>query len=100
MDADTRKNLIRELKKDLTQKRIIVLLGAGVSMATSNNAATASWRGLLLHGIEHCAVYGQPRPVDGWLERARWLVERGDIEDLLAVATEIERRVQGDKFRD
>lgn len=30
----------------------------------------------------------------------RWLIDCGDIEDLLAVATEIERRLQGDKFRD
>jgi hypothetical protein len=30
----------------------------------------------------------------------RWLAEQGDIEDLLIVATEIERRLQGDKFRD
>jgi hypothetical protein len=100
LDHEPRKRLIRELRRDLASQRIVVLLGAGVSMATSNGAPEASWKGLLIHGIEHCAAFGQPRPVSGWSERMRWLIEYGDVEDFLAVATEIERRLQGDKFRD
>src|ERR1700758_5117142 len=100
VDSIAQKHIFRELKKDLDERRIVILLGAGISISTSNGAPTASWRGLLLRGIEHCAGFGQPRPVTGWSERMRWLVEHGDTEDLLAVATEIERRLQGDKFRD
>jgi SIR2-like domain len=100
MDDKARHHLVRELRRDLADKRIIVLTGAGVSMATSNNQQVASWVGLLRHGVNHCAAYGQPRPVTGWAERMQWLIERGDIEDLLAVATQVERRLQGDKFRD
>jgi hypothetical protein len=100
MDDEARKHLIRELRKDLAAQRIIAVLGAGVSVATSNNAPTASWRGLLSHGIEHCAVFGHPRPAAGWVSHMRWLINNGDMEDYLVVATEIERRLQGDKFRD
>jgi hypothetical protein len=100
LDQHTRNHLIRELRSDLEKGKIIALLGEGVSIATSSGASVASWRGLLLNGIDHCAGFGIPRPVGGWTERMRWLVENGDMEDMLAVATEIERRLQGDKFRD
>jgi hypothetical protein len=100
MDDKARRHLVRELRRDLAEKRIIVLLGAGVSMATSNNEPVASWVGLLRHGVNHCAAYGQPRPAVGWAERTQWLLDHGDIEDLLTVATQLERRLQGDKFRD
>lgn len=41
-----------------------------------------------------------PKPRPGWKDRVEWLVEQGDTQDLLAVASQLERRLVGRQFDD
>ena len=46
--------LIDDLKRQIANGQAIAIVGAGVSMGATGNAPTASWVGLLKHGIARC----------------------------------------------
>ncbi|MEI7832764.1 MAG: SIR2 family protein, partial [bacterium] len=50
--------LIDELKEVIANGNVLVVVGAGVSISATSNAPTASWKGLLLHGVEYCRGRG------------------------------------------
>jgi len=56
--------LFNEMKKCVKEKKAIVIVGAGVSIAATGND-NASWKGLLKMGIERCIYVGSPRPKPG-----------------------------------
>lgn len=67
-------------------------IGAGVASAVSGGAAYASWRGLLLDGIEQCR---QSVPVPpGWADRMSEHLASADAISYMAVADEIRRRLE------
>lgn len=46
---------IEDLRKDLSDPRkVLVVVGSGVSMQATGGAACASWKGLIRHGIDQC----------------------------------------------
>jgi hypothetical protein len=69
---------------------VLVVVGAGVSVGASGDAPTASWTGLLAHGIGRCVQLGfAPAP---WAERQRAAVQSGDPDELLVVTQQVESK--------
>lgn len=81
-----------DLREQISRGRVLVVAGAGVSLGASGNAPTAGWTGLLRNGIDEVLALPQ-RPPAGWAERMRPHLESGDIDELLFVAQEIEKRL-------
>jgi len=46
--------LLNDLRADLAKGDVLVVAGTGVSIQASGNAPCASWKGLILDGIDHC----------------------------------------------
>jgi HEAT repeat protein len=86
-----------ELRREIAAGRVTVIVGAGVSIAATGAAATASWIGLLTDGIDRCAsvVPGLP---GRWADRMHDLLDlgrEGDTEALLSVAEQITVKLGG-----
>lgn len=45
-----------DFRQRITNREAILIVGAGVSIAASGNSPTASWKGLLESGIDHCVA--------------------------------------------
>jgi predicted ATPase len=84
--------LLHQLQRQITQGRAVVVVGAGVSIASTKGNPVASWKGLLSNGVEYCeqAVAGLP---DGWAEHVRWQIASGDVEEMIFAAENISRRL-------
>lgn len=50
--------LLDELKEHLAAGEVVVVAGTGVSVQATKNAPCASWKGLLLNGVEHARELG------------------------------------------
>jgi hypothetical protein len=84
-----------DLREDLIGGQAVVVVGAGVSMAATGGASTASWVGLLNDGVTFCeALLGPSLPL-GWAERRRAQVASGDLEELVGAAEDLTRRLGG-----
>ena len=71
----------------------IPFVGAGLSSAVTNGVVQASWRGLLLDGIDLCERVISPLP-RGWAGRTKDQLDNADAITYLAVADEIQRRLR------
>lgn len=89
-------SLVDDLKRDIAEGRVTVVVGAGVSMAATYDPArkpnVAAWTGLLESGADECVKVAQPLP-KGWEERVRGEIASGDLDDLLSAAEKISRRL-------
>jgi formylglycine-generating enzyme required for sulfatase activity len=82
--------------------RVVVVVGAGASIAATRGAGTASWRGLLQDGLEYCAEFGDPPVREPELTHCLALADAQDVDLLLAAASVIESRLgapHGDEWR-
>ena len=52
--------LIESLREDLGNGQVVVIAGTGVSAASCGNLDIATWRGLLLSGVQRCIVFSPP----------------------------------------
>ncbi|MEM7585139.1 MAG: SIR2 family protein, partial [Acidobacteriota bacterium] len=86
-------NRLDDLKSRLAKGRVLVVVGAGVSIAATDGASVASWKGLLDHGIDRCCEFAGMQP--DWAQRMRENLATGDVVSWLAVATEVEERLKG-----
>lgn len=76
--------LLDDLRKKLQARQVVVVVGAGVSIAATSNAPVASWRGLLESGIARCVELGR---VDGeWAASQRATLGLNDASSWLQVA--------------
>ncbi|MDC3379524.1 SIR2 family protein [Planctomycetota bacterium] len=86
-----------ELKRDLEQQvqegSAFILVGAGVSIAASGNADTASWTGLLKDGVSRVEQTQATRVHSGWVDIVTSEIESGDLDDLLSAAEKISRKL-------
>jgi hypothetical protein len=82
-----------DLKDRLAKGNVVAVLGAGVSLGATGGAETAGWTGLLRHGVRRChELYGhQLKP--GWLDRQLQTIANGDVHEIIAVASGIERKL-------
>ncbi|TFF37928.1 SUMF1/EgtB/PvdO family nonheme iron enzyme [Mucilaginibacter psychrotolerans] len=82
------------LREMIRNKQACLVLGAGVSIASSNNHPTSSWKGLLKNGISHCKTYGTPPLNEDASGKLLEILELNDIDNWLAIATLIERKLK------
>ena len=87
--------LVEDLRSELARGRVIVLVGAGVSLAATGGVPVASWTGLLTDGMARCEQLAlRPLPA-GWGDRTRAQIESGDVEELLLAAEAVTGRLGG-----
>jgi hypothetical protein len=68
-----------DLREELAARQAVVIVGAGVSVAATGRAPTASWVGLL-DGVAYCEALLGPSLPDGWAGRRRAQLASGDTE--------------------
>ena len=86
--------LVEDLKKDIAESRVVVVVGAGVSVQATDRAECASWTGLLRNGASHCADLN-PGLKDKWLGIVQQEIESGDLDDLLSAAEKVTAKLGG-----
>ena len=79
-----------KLAERIAAGKVLVVVGTGVSLASTNGERLASWKGLITNGIEHCAELGLRDTT--WVTSQKELLE-GDLDDLLGVAEQASRRL-------
>lgn len=89
---------VDDLKKELVEGHVIVVVGSGVSLAVADRKgvsvddSVAGWKGLLRHAIIYC---NDLDPSDeNWLPRKLKSLEAGDLGEMVALATEVEYRLK------
>ncbi len=75
-----------------SKPRLTPFVGTGLSLAISGQPQ-ASWRGLLLDGVEVCRQRVSPLP-HGWVERMKDELDNADVFSYLAAADQIVRRLR------
>src|SRR5215813_4055039 len=86
--------LVDDLRAELARGRVIVLVGAGISVGATGGDPVASWTGLLESGVARCEELGWPLPA-GWGDRTRAQIQTGDVEELLLAAEAVTGRLGG-----
>ena len=87
--------LLDDLRQELARGRVIVLVGAGVSVGATEGASVASWTGLLGDGVARCEQLAlRPLPA-GWGDWTRQQVHSGDVGDMILAAEAITDRLGG-----
>ena len=90
--------LLKDLQREIDAGNVIAVIGAGVSIAATNNKPAASWGGLLYHGVGHVRELKQLTGVDDkWAERVHDEINSGDLDDMLSAAEKIARRLGAPK---
>ena len=91
---------LKDLRSQIAEMRVMVIVGAGVSLAATNGNRLASWTGLLEDGLLRCrAVYSLS---EEWLERKRADLNSGDLDDLQSVAEVVASKLgspSGEEYR-
>jgi hypothetical protein len=92
---DFKKNefLVNDLKEQIQKKDVVIFVGAGITLAATENNEFASWKGLLSDGIHRCELVVHDLP-SGWAERVRADLQSNDIDDLLSVAQKVEGKLK------
>ena len=83
--------LLGDLRGLLAGRKVLVVVGAGVSIGASGGAPAASWTGLLEHGVERCVQLGLA--AGPWAARQQDALRSGDLDELLAVAQQVESKL-------
>jgi len=81
------------LRDALRTRGLTPFVGTGLSMAATNNAECAGWRGLLKSGIKACED-AIPGLAAGWGDRERQKLQNGELDDFLDIGDGISRRLQ------
>ncbi|MEY4179795.1 MAG: hypothetical protein RLY70_3369, partial [Planctomycetota bacterium] len=77
-----------DLRQMIHDKRVVVVVGAGVSCATTSRAP--SWRGLIESGMERCRVLGAN---EEWCKKIGSFLADSDPDMLLAAAELVAKRL-------
>jgi hypothetical protein len=86
------RDLFAELSDEISNGRMLVIVGAGVSIAATGDRGVASWTGLLRDGVGRCETVAESLP-EGWGERVRAEIDSGDLDELLSAAEKISRKL-------
>ncbi|MGH8901293.1 MAG: HEAT repeat domain-containing protein [Egibacteraceae bacterium] len=93
--------LVGDVAREIAGGQVVVVVGAGASIAASGGVRAASWTGLLATGVERCEQLVPGLPA-GWGERVRGEIGSGDLDDLLSAAEKVTRKLggrQGGEYR-
>ena len=99
-DQGPMKGQVADLADLIAKRQVVTIVGSGVSIASTGNAPTASWQGLLLQGITHCEQFipgFSKRRADRQREALKDALEDGDLVELLAVAEQLSTRLGAPK---
>lgn len=83
-------SVVEDLKLQVVSRRVVLVVGSGVSLAATANAPSASWTGLLRLGVQRC-VSLDPSLAGEWEKRALADVTSGGLDDLLVGASKVAR---------
>ena len=83
-----------ELENELVSSSspILVIVGAGLSIASTGGNQHASWTGLVRDGVIYCSDHCSRLP-SGWADRRLAAIEQGDIIELRSVAEDVTDRL-------
>lgn len=81
-----------DLRSEIAKGSALIVVGAGISIGATRGAATASWIGLLKHGVDRCQEIVTQLPIR-WKERTLEQVESGDITEIVLAAQNIAERL-------
>jgi SOS-response transcriptional repressor LexA len=84
----------RLLKELGAEGGVTPFVGSGLSLAVTGNESCAGWRGLLDTGLDACES-AIPTLPEGWGSRMRTKLEMADLDDYIAIGTEISNRLKG-----
>ena len=93
-------DLRHELIADLRGKRTFLVVGTGTSIQATRNTPTASWEGLIKHGLKYAqAVRNHDK---GWLTSQLTLLKKafgrqGSLQDILDLASAVETNLDRPK---
>lgn len=85
--------VLEDLKEQLQRRRVVLVVGSGISIAATKGQPAASWKGLLRLGVERCADLNPSLSAD-WKERALADVSSSNLEELLAGASKVSRTLR------
>jgi hypothetical protein len=85
--------LRKDLRDEIAEGRVVVVVGAGVSIGATKGASVASWDGLLKDGIQRCVDLGL-KPKE-WSDFCQGLMKTGGTEALIMVAELITSELGG-----
>ena len=85
-------SLQEDLAELIAERRVLVVVGAGVSVGATKNANAASWTGLLKLGAVRCRQLN-PSLDEAWEKRLIGEITSGDLDDLLSAAEKISRKL-------
>ena len=89
----SQKLFLDDLRAQIKAGKVMVFAGTGISTATTKGNPVASWTGLLMNGVERCEALIKNLP-DGWGKRIRDQIQSPDMDDLLAAAEQVGRKIQ------
>jgi tetratricopeptide (TPR) repeat protein len=84
--GDSGSDLLDDLRSMAATGQLLVVVGAGVSVGATGGAPTASWTGVLHHGVARGEQVGQGRLPAGWAGLVHPLIDSGDLEMMLSAA--------------
>src|SRR5689334_13805775 len=76
--------LFDELRQQIAENKVVVVVGAGIAVGASGRAPTASWIGLLQNAIDRCRELNFINPEKE--ASLRLDVNSGDLDRLLSAA--------------
>ncbi len=82
-------SVVEGLVKRIQERKVVVVCGAGVSRAATNNKAPGWWQ-LIGSGIEAARVHAGGK----WAEAQKAQLETGDLSCWLAAADQVRRKLQ------
>ncbi len=85
--------VVEDLKEHIQRRRVVLVVGSGISIAATKNQPAASWKGLLQLGVERCTDLNLSLPA-GWRERTLEEVNSTNQEELLGGATKVSRTLR------
>jgi tetratricopeptide (TPR) repeat protein len=85
-------NPVDDLRKDIANGDVLVVVGTGVSLAATGEAV-ASWQGLLLNGVDRCE--GLEHLSRSKAARLRAAIRWGNLDRLLDAAGEVRKALRG-----
>jgi formylglycine-generating enzyme required for sulfatase activity len=86
-------DLQADLRELVARRKVLVIVGSGVSIGATRNAPAASWTGLLELGVARCRSVNPSLDVE-WEKRLISEIKSGDLDDMLSAAEKISRKLQ------
>lgn len=87
---------VEELRRLIDERKVVVVVGSGVSIAATGGTPEASWEGLLTSGVR-CCRNTDVRLDDAWELRVLGEIGSRDPDDMLSAAEKVSRKLHAPK---